>query len=113
MVSVPVMASATCASRVSVPATASVAVAASDRLGLNVLPGASTVSVAVDVSDRLEMYVSTADTASVAVDVSEMVAVIATTPDSKYQPSEPLLVELAPAYHVVSRLYARTPVTAK
>jgi hypothetical protein len=32
---------------------------------------------------------------------------------SKYQPNDPLFVEFAPAYHVVSRLYARTPVIVK
>ncbi len=90
----------------------SAAVADSDSV-LPKTPALETESDAFAVSVSVMLRVARAVIESEAVEDSEIDAVITTEPESKYQPSEPLLVELVPAYHVVSRLYARTPVIAK
>lgn len=77
-----------------IPVIVSVAVAVSAILGLYVLPGALIKSVAVDVSAIKTLIAPPGEVWNI-------------------QPNEPLLVELAPAYQVVARLYARTPVMVK
>ena len=71
-------------------------------------------SDAVVVSDALVLKAANPLIESAAVDDSMMNAVTAPPPPAtKYQPNDPLFVELLPAYQVVSRLYALTPVMVK
>jgi hypothetical protein len=75
---------------------------------------AACASAAVIVSDTPMFNVARLDSLLSAVADSMMnTAMGPPPPASKYQPKEPLLVELAPAYHVVSRLYALTPVMVR
>ena len=93
--------------------TASATVADSLSVPRQMNPAAA-ASAAVVVSDMLTLMVAVLFCASADVADSMMYTEMGPPPPaSKYQPSEPLLVELAPAYHVVSRLYARTPVMVR
>ena len=130
MLSVPVAVSAILAGNEILPKTVSVIDVVSLRSALNVEANTVIVSVAVEVSDNTALntdastvvesvtaavskieprYANDDETVSVPVAVSEIDPRYVTPPDAaKIQPSEPKLVEFAPAYHVDDRLYART-----
>jgi hypothetical protein len=79
-----------------------VAVSEKDTLKAN---EAETASEPVAVSEKDTLKANEAETASEPVAVSEKETLNVVPPGAaKIQPSEPLLVEFAPAYHVLSRL---------